>query len=237
MGEEEEDEEQERGDVGPSAFKRRRRRRSLFFPKRLSVPSSHKVKSCMMVMMSGANRATIQSLRKLPLKHKCAILCRNMAETSLLTGDVLRAAVQTDDRRCRKIDRLIEEKFSLEQEIKDLKFERDSTIKISSQVKADVDMVMEENQSLEKENEELKTALEGERNMVQTLEGKIKELQEALEKEKKETELLASYKKHQELLKRKMDLDTLLYERKQDNEKLQTALAQVSLQQFLFLTT
>ncbi|GAB2295993.1 hypothetical protein Dimus_030138, partial [Dionaea muscipula] len=74
---EEEDEEQGEGDVGPFTSEKRR---SLFAPKRLSVPSSRKIRSCMDVMMGCANRGTIQSLRRLPLKHKCAILCRNMAE-------------------------------------------------------------------------------------------------------------------------------------------------------------
>ncbi|GAB2297674.1 hypothetical protein Dimus_031761 [Dionaea muscipula] len=188
--------------------------------------------------MGSGNRATIRSLRALPLRHKYAILCRNMAETSLLTGDVLRTVVQTDDRRCRKIDKLMKEKFSLEQEIKELMFENDSTIEISSQMKADVEMVMGENQTLEKKNEELenkneemKFALEGEKNKAQTLEKKVKELQWTLEKEKdenkkKETKLVASHKKNQELLKRKMDLDTSLFERKQENKKLQTSLTQ-----------
>ncbi|GAB2268608.1 hypothetical protein Dimus_003563, partial [Dionaea muscipula] len=217
MNEEEEEEEGE-GDVGSSASERRYRRWSLFSPKRLSVPPNRMIRECMDVMMGSANRATIRTLCKLPLRHKCAILCRNMAETSLLTGDVLCAAVQIDDRRCRNIDRLMEEKYALEHDIEELKFERDSAIEISSQVKADVEMVMEENQLLEKENEELKSTLEGEKKKVQTLEHKIKELQTALGKEKKEEErekeLVASYKKHQELLHKKMDLDTSLYERK-----------------------
>ncbi|GAB2279148.1 hypothetical protein Dimus_013803 [Dionaea muscipula] len=198
---EEDDEEEGEGDVGLSTSERRYRRRSLFSPKRLSAPLSHMVRKCMDIMMGCANRATIRSIRKLSLMHKCAILCRNMAETSLLTGDVLRAAVQTDDRRCKKIDRLMDEKYALEHDIKELKFESDSTIEISSQVKADVEMVMEENQSLEKENEELKSALEGEKKKVQMLEDKIKKLQTTLRKEKKEKdekekELVASYKKH-----------------------------------------
>ncbi|GAB2279145.1 hypothetical protein Dimus_013800 [Dionaea muscipula] len=198
---EEDDEEEGEGDVGPSTSKRYYRRRSLYSPKRLSVPPSRMIRKCMDIMMGCANRATIRSLHKLPLKHKCAILCRNMAETSLLTGDVLRAAVQADDRRCRKIDRLMEEKYAVEHDIKELKFERDSAIEISTQVKADVEMVMVENQSLEKENEELKSNLEGEKKKVQTLEDKIKVLQTTLgkdkkEKEEKEKELVASYKKH-----------------------------------------
>ncbi|GAB2301771.1 hypothetical protein Dimus_035797 [Dionaea muscipula] len=151
------------------------------------------------VMMGRINRATIKSLRKLPLKHKCAILCVNMAETSLLMGDVLRVVVQTDDQRCRKIDR--------------------------SMRRADVEMVMEENHTLEKKNGELKSDLEGEKGKVQTLEDKVKELQTALKKEKevrekKENELVASYKKYHELLRKKMDIDTSLNARKEENEKL-----------------
>ncbi|GAB2299583.1 hypothetical protein Dimus_033646 [Dionaea muscipula] len=125
MDEKEEEEEGEQ-DVGPSRFERRYRRWSLFSSKRLGVPPSRLIRECMDIMMGSANRATIRSLRQLPLRHKCAILCRNMAE-----------------------------KFALENDIKELKFERDSAIEISSQVKADVEMVMEENQSLEKENEGL----------------------------------------------------------------------------------
>ncbi|GAB2290268.1 hypothetical protein Dimus_024548 [Dionaea muscipula] len=96
-------------------------------------------------------------------------------------------------------------------------------------MKADVDMVMEENQTLENENKELKTALEEEKNKVQTLEDKVKELQMALEREKercskKNDELVASYTKYHELLRKKIGLDTSLNERKEENEKLQTAL-------------
>ncbi|GAB2270894.1 hypothetical protein Dimus_005757 [Dionaea muscipula] len=163
---EEDDEEEGEGDVGSSTSERRYRRRPLFSPKRLSIPSSHQVRSCMDVMMGCANRATIKSLRRLPLRHTCAILCRNMAETSLLRGDVLRTAVQSDDRRCRRIDRLMEEKYALEQEIKELKFTCDSAAEISSHVKADVEMVMEENQLLEEKNEQLKSSLEGEKNKM-----------------------------------------------------------------------
>ncbi|GAB2296706.1 hypothetical protein Dimus_030814 [Dionaea muscipula] len=61
------------------------------------------------------------------------------------------------------------EKYALEREVKELKFECDSTVEISSQVKANIEMVKEENQSLEDKNEELKTALEGEKSKVQTL--------------------------------------------------------------------
>ncbi|GAB2281018.1 hypothetical protein Dimus_015630 [Dionaea muscipula] len=120
-------------------------------------------------------------------------------------GDVLRVVVQTDDQRCRKIDRLMEE--------------------ISSRVRADVEMVMEENHTLEKKNGELKSDLEGEKGKVQTLEDKVKELQTTTEKEKevrekKENELVASYKKYHELLRKKMDIDTSLNARKEENDKL-----------------
>ncbi|GAB2295905.1 hypothetical protein Dimus_030053 [Dionaea muscipula] len=226
------EEEEGQRDVGPSIFERRYRRRSLFSPKRLDVPSSHMVRNCMDVLMGIVNHATIRAVRSLPLKHKCAILCRNMAETSLLTGDVLYSAVRTESRRCRKIDRLMEEKYSLEREVKELKFECDSTFEIFSQVKADVDMVMEENQSLESKNEELNSSLKGEKGKVQTLENKVKELQAALEREKercskKNDELVSSYSKYHDILLKKMELDTRLNVRKEENEKLQTTLALV----------
>ncbi|GAB2299252.1 hypothetical protein Dimus_033322 [Dionaea muscipula] len=166
--------------MGPSTSERRYRRRSLFSPKRLSVPSGRMVRSCMGVMMGAFNHASINALCNIPLKHKCVILCRNMAETSLLTGDVLYAVVRTDDRRCRKIDRLMGE----EKEVKELKFECESAVEISSQIKADVDMVMEENLTLETENKELKTTLQEEKNKVQMLEDNVKELQTTLKKEK-----------------------------------------------------
>ncbi|GAB2286004.1 hypothetical protein Dimus_020427 [Dionaea muscipula] len=146
MGEEE-GEEQEGGDVSPSTFEGRRRRKSLFTPQRLSVPSSRPVRRCMDVMMGCVNRATIRSFRSLPLKHKSAILCRNMAE-----------------------------KYALEKEVKELKFECDSAFEISSQVKANIDLVIEENQTLESKNEGLKSSLEEEKGRVQTLEEKVKEL-------------------------------------------------------------
>ncbi|GAB2286297.1 hypothetical protein Dimus_020714 [Dionaea muscipula] len=99
------------------------------------------------------------------------------------------------------------EKYALEQEVRELKFECDSAVEISSLVKADVEMVMEENQMLENKNEELKSTLEREKGKVQTLEDKIKKLQTTLkkeeEKENKENELVASFKKHQELLRKK----------------------------------
>ncbi|GAB2265717.1 hypothetical protein Dimus_000755 [Dionaea muscipula] len=121
-------------------------------------------------LMGAATHTTMRSMRRLPLKHKCAILCRNMAKSSLLTGYVLFSAVRTEEQRCRKIDRLKEEKFALEFVIKELKFELDSTFEISSQVKADVEMVIGESQTLENKNEEpenkyevMKSALEGEK--------------------------------------------------------------------------
>ncbi|GAB2301248.1 hypothetical protein Dimus_035281 [Dionaea muscipula] len=150
----EEGEEKGRGDLGTSSSKRSHRERSLFAPNRLNVPSRHTVRRCMDSLMGAATPTTIRSMRRLPLKHKCAILCRNMAETSLLMGDVLFFAVRTEERRCRKIDRLKEEKYALETEIKELKFELDFTFEVSSQIKADVDMIMGENQTLEKKNEE-----------------------------------------------------------------------------------
>ncbi|GAB2299582.1 hypothetical protein Dimus_033645, partial [Dionaea muscipula] len=68
------------------------------------------------------------------------------------------------------------------------------------------------------------------------LEDGIKELQTALGKEKKEKvekekELVASYKKHQELPHKKIDLDTSLYERKQENKKLQTFSTRIGIAQ------
>ncbi|GAB2268737.1 hypothetical protein Dimus_003685 [Dionaea muscipula] len=115
------------------------------------------VRKCMDSMMGAANHATIRTLRNIPLKHQCAILCRNMAE-----------------------------KYALEQEVKELKFECETAFEISTQIQGDMDMVMEENQTLENKNEELKTSLEGEKNKVKTLEDKVKKLQTVLEKEKKE---------------------------------------------------
>ncbi|GAB2290269.1 hypothetical protein Dimus_024549 [Dionaea muscipula] len=111
---EEEDEEDGEGDVRSSTSERHYRRRSLFSPKRLSVPSSRKVRICIDVLMGATNHATIRVVRNLPLKHKCAILCRNMAEMSLLMGDVLYAVVRTDERRCKKINTLMDEKYALE---------------------------------------------------------------------------------------------------------------------------
>ncbi|GAB2287940.1 hypothetical protein Dimus_022292 [Dionaea muscipula] len=176
-------------------------------------------------MMGAANRATLITLRSVPLKHKFAVLCRSKAETSLLTGDVLYNAIRTDDKRCRKIDRLMEEKYALEREVKELKFECNTAFEVSTQMKADVDMVMKENQTLESKNEELKIALEGEKDKVKTLEDKLKELQSALENEKegqtkKNDELVALYSKYHDLLRKKMDLDTSLNERKRESEKL-----------------
>ncbi|GAB2288276.1 hypothetical protein Dimus_022616 [Dionaea muscipula] len=202
---EEDAEEEGEGDAGPSTSERRYRKQSLFSPKRLSVPSSRMVRSYMDVMMGCANHAIIKSLYRLPLKHKCAILCRNMGETSLLTGDVLYATVQTDDRRCRKIERLMGEKYALEQEVKELKLENEFMFEISKRMKPDVEMVMKENQTLENENKVLKTALEEEKDKVQTLETKVKELQTLLEREKekqskKNDELVASNTKYHELL-------------------------------------
>ncbi|GAB2273324.1 hypothetical protein Dimus_008123, partial [Dionaea muscipula] len=205
--EEDDEEEKEKGDVGSSASKRQYRKRSPFAPQRLKVPFDRMVRSCMDTLMGAANRATIRALRSVPLKHKFVVLCRSMDETSLLTGDVLYNAVRTDGRRCKKIDRLMEE------------------------IKADVDMVMQENQTLESTNEELKTALEVKKDKVKTLEDKVKELQTVLEKEKEEQtkkndELLSSYSKYHDVLQKKMDLDTSLNKRKRESEKLQTALTQ-----------
>ncbi|GAB2275980.1 hypothetical protein Dimus_010723 [Dionaea muscipula] len=232
MDEKDDDEGKEKGDVGLSASERRYRRRSLSSPRRLRVPSGRMGRSCMGSMMGDANHATIRGLHNVHLKHKCAILWRNMAETSLLTGDVLYNAIRNDDRRCRNIDRLMEEKYAMEREVKELKFTCDSTFEVSKQMKTDVDMVIEENQALENKNEELKTALKDEKDKAKTLEDKVKELQTTLWKgkerqSKKNDDLVASYSKYHELLWRKMNLDTFLNERKRESEKLQMALAQM----------
>ncbi|GAB2295043.1 hypothetical protein Dimus_029228 [Dionaea muscipula] len=176
------------------------------------------VRSYMDSMMGAANPATIKALRNVPLKQKFASLCRSMAEMSFLTGDILYNAVRIDSQRCRKIDRLMEE-------VKELKYECDTAFEVSTQMKADVDMVMEENQTLESKNEELKTTLEVEKNKVRTLEDKVKELQTTLEKEKegqtkKNGELIATYSKYHNLLRKKMAFNTSLDERKRESETL-----------------
>ncbi|GAB2297833.1 hypothetical protein Dimus_031919 [Dionaea muscipula] len=172
MDEVEGSERKRRGDVGPSSSKRKER--SLFAPRRLRLPLASTVRRCWDSLMGAASHTTIRSIRGLPLKHKCAVLCRNMVESALLTGDVIYSL-----------------KNALEREVKELKVELDSAFEISSEIKADVDMVMEENKTLEEKNEELekkheemKSALEKEKSKGQTLESKIKELQVALQKEK-----------------------------------------------------
>ncbi|GAB2292685.1 hypothetical protein Dimus_026922 [Dionaea muscipula] len=77
-----------------------------------------------------------------------------MADSALLTGDVICSSVRIDERRCKKIDKLKKE-YSLECEVKELKVELESAFEISFQIKADVDMVMEENKTLKKKVEEL----------------------------------------------------------------------------------
>ncbi|GAB2270799.1 hypothetical protein Dimus_005666, partial [Dionaea muscipula] len=138
-----EDEGRAEGDMGPSAS--RRREKSLFAPRRLRLPLACTVRRCWDSLMGSATHITIRSMCRLLLKHKCVILCRNMAELALLMGDVIFSSVRTDGRRCRKID------------------------KLKKEMKADVEMVMEENQTLEKKVEELEkknkereSALEGE---------------------------------------------------------------------------
>ncbi|GAB2270405.1 hypothetical protein Dimus_005306, partial [Dionaea muscipula] len=61
----------------------------------------------------------------------------------------------------------------LEQDLKEMKMECDASIKVSEKMKADVDMVMKENQSLEKRNEELQVALEKEKEKVNTLDSRM----------------------------------------------------------------
>ncbi|GAB2273200.1 hypothetical protein Dimus_008003 [Dionaea muscipula] len=201
VGEEDDkvDEEGKR-DVDPSASKSGSSKKSLFANQRLRVPSSPMVRSCMDSMMGATNRATIRALQSVPLKHKFACLCRSMAETSFLTGDVLFNAIKTDARRCRKIDRLMEE--------------------VSKQVKADIDTVMQENQTLESKNEEIHTALEGKKDKVKTLVDKVKELQTALEKEmrgknKAENEVLSMTHKMNKLKDAKVKVDSSLIEKTQ----------------------
>ncbi|GAB2278239.1 hypothetical protein Dimus_012930 [Dionaea muscipula] len=99
-------------------------------------------------------------------------------------------------------------------------------------MKADREMVMEDNQTLENKNKELKSALEGEKGKEHTLEDKVKELQAALEREKercskKNDELVSSYSKYLDILRKEMNLDTSMNVRKEENEKLQTVLAQM----------
>ncbi|GAB2290225.1 hypothetical protein Dimus_024506 [Dionaea muscipula] len=191
MDEVEGSERKRRGDVDPSSSKRKER--SFFAPRRLRLPLASTVRRCWDSLMGVASHTNIRSMHGLPLKHKCVVLCRNMAE-----------------------------KYSLECEVKELKVELESAFENSSQIKVDVDIFMEENKTLEKKVEELEKrdeekefALAREKKKGKTWESKIKELEAALNKEKKEnekkqSELVDSYKNHQELLKKQMDLETLL---------------------------
>ncbi|GAB2287900.1 hypothetical protein Dimus_022255 [Dionaea muscipula] len=175
VGEEVDEDEEGKRDVDSSASKRRSSEWSFFANRRLRVPSSRMVRSRMDSMMGAANRATIRALQSVPLKHKFSCLCRSLAETSLHTGDVLYHAVRTDSQRCRKMYRLMEEKYALEQEEKELKYKCDTGFEVSTQMKAGVDLVIQENQTLEIKNEKLQTSLEGEKDKVKMLEDKVKE--------------------------------------------------------------
>ncbi|GAB2270107.1 hypothetical protein Dimus_005019 [Dionaea muscipula] len=110
------------------------------------------------------------------------------------------------------------QKYAMEQEIKELKIECDATFEVSTQMKADADMVMQENQTLESKNEELQTALEGEKGKVKTLEDKVKKLQTTLEKETKgknkaENEVVSVTHKLNKLKDAKMKVDSSLVEK------------------------
>ncbi|GAB2266097.1 hypothetical protein Dimus_001123 [Dionaea muscipula] len=109
-GKEEEDEESEE-DEAPSISRSSyvKKSRWAFLTKdRLRVPSGKLIRSCMRSMMGAASRGALKALRELPLLHKFACLARSMAEMSPFTGSTLYAAVRSDDRKSRKINKLME---------------------------------------------------------------------------------------------------------------------------------
>ncbi|GAB2275933.1 hypothetical protein Dimus_010679, partial [Dionaea muscipula] len=144
--------------------------------------------------------------------------------SSLLTEDVLFSAVRTEEQRCRKIDKLKEEKYALKREIKELRFECDSTFEISSQMKADIDMIIGENQMLERKNKELENKYE---EMKSALEREKKRREEAEEKVKKMDSRLQSSRKVKEILDKELRVKT------QKNKELKAELntARLSLSQ------
>ncbi|GAB2273155.1 hypothetical protein Dimus_007960, partial [Dionaea muscipula] len=124
-----------------------------------------------------------------------------MAEALMLTGHAIHKVVNADAKRCKMINQLKEVKHVLEQDLKGMKMERDALIEVLEKIKADVDMVIKENQSLERRNEELQATLEKEKEKVKTLDSKMDAFREL-----------------------KMKLDSDLNERKRKNEKLQIEL-------------
>ncbi|GAB2276201.1 hypothetical protein Dimus_010935 [Dionaea muscipula] len=110
-------------------------------------------------------------MERIPRKHELALLCRNVDETSLLTGHVMQRAIKVDaamTKSFKKISGLKEEKKHLNQELNDVKEDFEtltaSLEKLSESLKnvgADVEMVMQENNTLEKKNEEMKVEMEG----------------------------------------------------------------------------
>ncbi|GAB2281526.1 hypothetical protein Dimus_016108 [Dionaea muscipula] len=55
-----------------------------------------------------------RAMQRMPWKHELACLCKNLAETSILTGHVVQRAVKVESKRCTMISRLKEEKYCLE---------------------------------------------------------------------------------------------------------------------------
>ncbi|GAB2290900.1 hypothetical protein Dimus_025164, partial [Dionaea muscipula] len=177
------------GDVSLSGGDRSYKRRCARKIRRPRSPSSRMVANYTDVLMGPSSCATREAIEKLPLRHELACFSRSMAEACA--------------KQCKMIARLKKEKRALKQYLKEMKMKCDALIEISKQMKADVDMVIKENQSLDKRNEELQAALEGEKEKVNTLDSRMDTFREL-----------------------KMKLDTNLIERKRMKEKLQTALSQ-----------
>ncbi|GAB2281589.1 hypothetical protein Dimus_016168 [Dionaea muscipula] len=146
-------------------------------------------------------------------KHKLALIMRNIVETSALVGHALRRdllAIANQKRSRRMVRELKEKNNRLTKELTTLKEEFDESVE---GMKANVEKVTKENQTLEKKNANLEAALEAEKKKREEAEGKEKTMESRLE----------SFRK----LKAKLDKD--LNTKAQKNKELQAELNKAGL--------
>ncbi|GAB2281704.1 hypothetical protein Dimus_016274, partial [Dionaea muscipula] len=137
-------------------------------------------------------------------EHESALMIRNIAELSTLSGHSPRRSLRMDATRKRYrrgMRRLRVEKNRLTEELTSENKEFIELATASDQLKADVVQVIEKKKTLEEENEELKAALKIEKEKVRTFESRMDALRE-----------------------RNVMLDNDLYDKTLKNERLHTEL-------------
>ncbi|GAB2273536.1 hypothetical protein Dimus_008326 [Dionaea muscipula] len=148
---------------------------------RLRMPNRKMMKRYSDVLLRSSSRGAKMALDTIHREHELALMIRNIAELSTLSGHSLRRYLRMDATRKRYRREMRRLRVENNRLMEELNFEKKEFIELataSDQLKADVVRVIKENEMLEKENEELKAALKKEKEKVRTSEFRMDALRE-----------------------------------------------------------